>query len=121
MVGRVTPNSAAICATVYLRLPLSPVSAYIARAGTTWRGPSSASARRCARGPGPRPVPRPFFPRAGHTRTPRSPQHGEEHPSRRGRGVHPLIEHDEIDAPLPKQRGQLDQIRQRPSQPGGGG
>jgi len=40
MVGRVTPNSAAICATVCARLPLSSVSSYICWARVTWRGPS---------------------------------------------------------------------------------
>jgi hypothetical protein len=40
MVGRVTPNSAAICCTVYLRLPSGLSSSYISCAIVTWRGPS---------------------------------------------------------------------------------
>jgi hypothetical protein len=40
MVGRVTPNSAAIASTVYGRFPSGPVSSYIAWARATWRGPS---------------------------------------------------------------------------------
>jgi hypothetical protein len=37
MVGRVTPNSAAICATVWRRLPSAPVSPYISWAMRAWR------------------------------------------------------------------------------------
>ncbi len=40
MVGRLTSNSAAMCATVCERLPSSPVSSYIWRASLTCRGPS---------------------------------------------------------------------------------
>jgi hypothetical protein len=40
MVGRVTPNSSAICWTVCWRLPSSPSSPYICLARLTCRGPS---------------------------------------------------------------------------------
>ena len=39
MVGRVTPNSWAMCSTVCARLPSGPFSSYISRASFTWRGP----------------------------------------------------------------------------------
>jgi hypothetical protein len=39
VVGRVTPNSAAIWATVCLRLPWASQSSYICCASMTWRGP----------------------------------------------------------------------------------
>jgi hypothetical protein len=38
MVGRVTPNSSAICRTVYFRLPRSSFSSYICQASLTCRG-----------------------------------------------------------------------------------
>ena len=54
MVGRLTPKSAAICATVCLRLPSLPVSSYICRASLIWRGPSlgfaAGAAARAGRG-----------------------------------------------------------------------
>lgn len=40
MVGRLTLNSAAICATVWARLPSGPVSSYIWRASFTCRAPN---------------------------------------------------------------------------------
>jgi hypothetical protein len=48
MVGRVTPNSAPIWATVQRRLPSGPVSSYISRAMRAWRAVSSGFCPPCA-------------------------------------------------------------------------
>jgi hypothetical protein len=45
-VGRVTPNSAAICATVCARRPSVPVSSYICCARATWRGQTAHTTTR---------------------------------------------------------------------------
>ncbi|MGA9678503.1 MAG: hypothetical protein WBR28_25660 [Mycobacterium sp.] len=106
-----TPNSAAICATVYRRLPSSPVSAYIARASVTWRGTqfrflTPGAAARPGRG---QPMRGPLRHQGVLEFGDRS-QDLEEHPPDRSRGIDTLVEHHQIDTAALQGVRQLDQL-----------
>ncbi len=109
MAGRVTPNSAAICATVWARVPSSSVSSYICWARVTWRGPSL----------GFWPPVRPRALAAVSPSTVRSDRELgdgtedlEEHAAEGGGGIDTLVEDDQVDTAVLKLLGQLEEVFQ---------
>jgi hypothetical protein len=54
---------------------------------------------------------------AGRPRARDGPEDVEEHPSHGGGGVDPPVEHDQIDATLLEEPGELDQVLQRAAEP----
>src|SRR6266545_1160985 len=118
MVGRVTPNSAAIWATVCTRRPSRLVSSYISRAilGLACGEFGFLAAGAAAGAGGGEAVEGAF----GHEcvfELGDGAEDLEEHPAQRGRGVDALVEHHQVDAPLVQLGGQLDEVLEGPAEP----
>ncbi len=119
MVGRVTPNSAAMAGTVCTRPPSGPVSWHISCAILALaRGELGLLAPRRAAGAGGFQTVTGAF---GHQRVLELGDYGaedlEEHPADGGRGADALVEHDQVDAVLLQLGGQTDEVFQAATEP----
>ena len=105
MVGRETPNSAPISATVWARRPSGPSSSYMSWAILAWRGVGRGQAVTGA------------LRHEGVLELGNGPEDLEEHPPKGRGGVDALVEHDQVDAPGLELVGKSDQVLKRAPEP----
>jgi hypothetical protein len=106
MVGRVTPNWAAISATVYLERPSGVSSSYMARASLTCRRYGGAGSFETVTG---------AFAHQGMFQLGDGPEDLEEHPP--DRGAFDALEDDQVDATAVKILGQFDEVLEGTPEP----
>ncbi len=117
MVGRVTPNSAAICSMVWTRRPSGPVSSYICWAMRPDVGRVGFLVAGAAAAAGGGEAVEGALPHQCGFELGDGAEDLEEHPADRGGGLDALVEHDQVDAALLQLGGQVDEVFEGVAEP----